>query len=90
MLKGICFAEKKARLFMQTMQRMSGGLIVKFTLNPGLQQLRLGEKSPTATTTEHLLEVGLGAVPPPQKNKENYNTSIKKSSHEDRKGKKKM
>lgn len=26
--------------------------------------------------------------PPPQKNKENYNTSIKKSSHEDRKGKK--
>lgn len=89
LLKGICFAEKKARLFMQTMQRMSGGLIVKFTLNPGLQQLRLGEKSPTATTTEHLLEVGLGAVPPPQKNKENYNTSIKKSSHEDRKGKKK-
>lgn len=78
LLKGICFAEKKARLFMQTMQRMSGGLIVKFTLNPGLQQLRLGEKSPTATTTEHLLEVGLGAVPPPPKNKENYNTSIKK------------
>lgn len=27
--------------------------------------------------------------PPPQKNKENYNTSIKKSSHEDKKGKKK-
>lgn len=32
--------------------------------------------------------VGCGA-PPPQKNKENCNTSIKKSSHEDKKGKKK-
>lgn len=69
LLKGICFAEKRARLFIQTIQRMSGGLIVKFTLNPGLQQLRLEKKSPTATTTKHLLEVGLGAVPPPKKKK---------------------
>lgn len=68
LLKGICFAEKRARLFMQTMQRMSGGLIVKFTLNPGLQQLRLEKKKPNSNNNKTPAGGGVGCgAPPPQK-----------------------
>lgn len=67
LLKGICFAEKRARLFMQTMQRMSGGLIVKFTLNPGLQQLRLGKKAQQQQQQNTTWRWGWVRCPPPKK-----------------------